>query len=58
MKVRVTGILVGISLFITGILLPDATFDYPQCISLAGAFIASTSIGSLIKLKKQLATDS
>ncbi|WGD79373.1 hypothetical protein P5665_05470 [Bacillus subtilis] len=58
MKIRVIEILVGVILFITGILLPEAKFDYPQCISFAGAFIASTSIGSLINLKKQSATNS
>ncbi|MCO4851870.1 hypothetical protein [Bacillus vallismortis] len=58
MKIRVTGILVGITLFMTGILLPEAKFDYPQCISFAGAFIASSSIGSLMKLKKQSVTNS
>lgn len=44
-KIRVIRILVGIILFITGILFPEAKFDYPQCISFAGSFIASTSIG-------------
>lgn len=58
MKIRFIGILVGVILFITGILLPEAKFDYPQCISFAGAFIASTSIGSLMNLKKQSATNS
>lgn len=54
MKIKIIGILFGVILFITGILL-SAKFEYKysRYISIAGALIASASISNLKKLKKQ-----
>ncbi|MCY7794598.1 hypothetical protein MOC18_06350 [Bacillus spizizenii] len=55
MTIRIFGIFIGIILLVTGAFL-SARFNYSHFIAVSGAFIASTSIGSLIKFKKQSPT--